>query len=518
MSGLLAGWCSSVSIPADLAAGPEKATPPVVQPVWGELKPGACPVGFRLEVATDLTRSADDPAGVPQMGRPVRIYWWYPAKEPGTSMTVGDYTRLAEQDFAPAAGIPPGLPVPLGKGLTPEQRQALLVSRTAASRGAAPAAGKFPVLVFGQGLYYESPVSNLVICEYLASHGFIVATCPLAGTRHRLVNLNIEDLETAIRDLEWVLSRARALPAADLDRAGVIGYDLGGMAGLTLCLRHPELSAFASLDAGILTPHRSDLPASHPSYREDRFVIPWMHLTQARFMPPEPGSGQPSNLFARKTGGDSYLVPVPATSHGSFSSYAMMGIKQAVPGYWGTPAENEQSLHEDICRRVLLFFEGYLKGRETARRQLQAEAVAAVDQPAQPKIFFKAGVPVPPSRARLIHLLITKGPEEAKPVIEQAQAAAGGPVLDEAELNWLGYHFLYWWGREAEAAKLFQLGVSLFPGSANLYDSLGEAWQVNGNIPAAIESYRRSLELDPNNANARAALQRLQEQQQPRRP
>ncbi|HMA18821.1 MAG TPA: tetratricopeptide repeat protein, partial [Thermoanaerobaculia bacterium] len=51
-----------------------------------------------------------------------------------------------------------------------------------------------------------------------------------------------------------------------------------------------------------------------------------------------------------------------------------------------------------------------------------------------------------------------------------------------------------------------------FPGSSNVHDSLGEAYLAAGDVDAAIRSYRKSLELDPANENARNVLKQLKAQ------
>jgi predicted TPR repeat methyltransferase len=53
------------------------------------------------------------------------------------------------------------------------------------------------------------------------------------------------------------------------------------------------------------------------------------------------------------------------------------------------------------------------------------------------------------------------------------------------------------------------LGTQLYPTDANLFDSLAEAEERNHDAPAAISHYQRSLELNPQNANARQHLQTL---------
>ncbi len=78
----------------------------------------------------------------------------------------------------------------------------------------------------------------------------------------------------------------------------------------------------------------------------------------------------------------------------------------------------------------------------------------------------------------------------------------------EEELNTLGYRLL---DREriAEAIEVFKLNVAAYPESGNVYDSLAEAYMVQGDNALAIEFYKKSLEKDPNNSNAEAMLTRL---------
>jgi cytochrome c-type biogenesis protein CcmH/NrfG len=53
------------------------------------------------------------------------------------------------------------------------------------------------------------------------------------------------------------------------------------------------------------------------------------------------------------------------------------------------------------------------------------------------------------------------------------------------------------------------LNVEAYPQSGNVYDSLGEAYMVNGEKELAIENYEKSLKLDPDNANAVEMLNKL---------
>ncbi len=80
--------------------------------------------------------------------------------------------------------------------------------------------------------------------------------------------------------------------------------------------------------------------------------------------------------------------------------------------------------------------------------------------------------------------------------------------FSEQQLNALGDALLQH-DRIADAIAIFVLNVDMFPESFNAYDSLGEAYMMNGQRDLAIAKYQRSLELNPDNENARQKLKEL---------
>ena len=81
-------------------------------------------------------------------------------------------------------------------------------------------------------------------------------------------------------------------------------------------------------------------------------------------------------------------------------------------------------------------------------------------------------------------------------------------VLSEQAINNLGYSYLQK-DQPKFAIAVFAYNVKKYPKSANVYDSLGEAYLKDGQRERAREMYRKSLELDPANENARSTIEKI---------
>jgi len=97
--------------------------------------------------------------------------------------------------------------------------------------------------------------------------------------------------------------------------------------------------------------------------------------------------------------------------------------------------------------------------------------------------------------------------------IREYRTLKAGPTASEydfreAELNRVGYQLLQM-KKIAEAIEIFKLNVEMYPQSANTYDSLGEAYMTHNDKELSIANYKKSLELDPNNPNAKSRLAAL---------
>jgi glyoxylase-like metal-dependent hydrolase (beta-lactamase superfamily II) len=79
----------------------------------------------------------------------------------------------------------------------------------------------------------------------------------------------------------------------------------------------------------------------------------------------------------------------------------------------------------------------------------------------------------------------------------------------ENDFNTLGYR-LMGSGKIDEAIEVFKLNIDAFPKSWNVYDSLAEAYITKGINELAIKYYKKSIELNPENNNAKDIIKRLE--------
>jgi predicted alpha/beta superfamily hydrolase len=109
-------------------------------------------------------------------------------------------------------------------------------------------------------------------------------------------------------------------------------------------------------------------------------------------------------------------------------------------------------------------------------------------------------------------------PEGLEDQYRQLSARLGTELfLQEGLINYFGYTFLNTYREMDKALLFFKLNTRHYPQSANAWDSLGEAYAAAGDRAMAIESYTKSLALDPRNANAGRQLDKLRGSTQPQR-
>ena len=289
--------------------------------LWGHLQRGRYTVGFTVWNPRDMSRPIS--SGV---GRPVQISAWYPATEPrsGVPMRFADYylltasqRTLLEPDSAERARAYSGFKAFLVRaGSTAAAAEQWLQSPVLARRNAPRARRRFPIVLIAQGSF-ESAYSQAVLAEFLASHGFVVATSPAPlllepeGTPRKSL---LELARTQAADLSSILRQIASLGYGDTTHVGIVAHSFGARSAFLLAASG-HIDGLVSLDGGIANQQGRDwLDSAHLDL--SKFKTPILHFYQTVDSTVTPDF----SLLERLGRSDRTIVKVDSIYHIDFSS------------------------------------------------------------------------------------------------------------------------------------------------------------------------------------------------------
>jgi dienelactone hydrolase len=294
--------------------------PPFVAPqVWGALEPD----GYAVRLDT-LMRRAPEREGWAPAGRPVQITIWSPATARGTPLTYRDYVGLTANqasldpatDDASAAAVASLRRFVVSTGSSGESVEEWMNMPVAASWNAPRAGGRYPLIVIAQGNYH-SAYNQAVLGEYLASHGYVVATSPsplvLEETPDSTSLLTRARRQAA--DIEYIVDVMRSRAGVDPQRIAVVAHSFGARSAFVAAADGVPFRAFVSLDGGIANKLGNDWLTGTP-LDTVQLRIPLLHIYQDRDSTVQPDF----TLVRRWHASDRNLVRVDGMYHQYFTA------------------------------------------------------------------------------------------------------------------------------------------------------------------------------------------------------
>lgn len=205
------------------------------------------------------------------ISRPIQISVWYPTDEEKdiNPMPFKEYIKLIATQVDFDYRLDPLKHPSVEKLLSDpffnkDQFNLAWQANSRAKRDARQAIGPFPVIIISPGLF-GSGFENSTMAEFLASHGFIVAS--FATVNPTFEGFGPSSYESHSRDTEFVLGFMNRFPYADFDKLGLIGFSLGGSAVTTVMSRNRNVKAVVTLDGSynkklqpFVDPNHFDVP------------------------------------------------------------------------------------------------------------------------------------------------------------------------------------------------------------------------------------------------------------------
>ncbi len=484
-------------------------------------KPGDYAVGFKVVQQYDTTRTYlgrfDDTTGeaiTRNRARPIQTLIWYPARQSSNRMRYGDYLLLSgsEDDFSRSDDqiaavaefrlrdfVPPNMPAATIASIKNQTMWA--------TRDAAPADEKFPVVIYAPS-HNESAAENADLCEYLASHGYVVIASPSIGAHNRWLGLSLADAETQASDIEFLVGYAPTLVDADADHLAVVGYSWGGVANVLAAARDSRITALVGLDGGIRLVGK--LVAETKYVTPERITIPYLYLSSRAssiedlFRQEQDLSG---DLLARLKYADLFVVTFEPIVHYQFASKHLRFLDVNEPAVFPGDYSLSETFQANgwIARYTLAFLDAELKHDARAASWLVTPPTANGFPPHAVKLEVNRGHGIPPTREALAAELHRRGFAHAGEVFAEIKKQDAQFKLSPDEfVNWI--ESLQTQHKMDDAIEIAKQFAAAYPERAGPFARLGDAFRMRGDRKQAIESYKKALAIDPTNPFANEGL------------
>ncbi|MEN2281613.1 alpha/beta hydrolase [Algoriphagus sp. SE2] len=378
--------------------------------------------------------------------------------------------------------------------------------------------GRFPTIIYSPS-YQASSTENFALCEYLASHGYVVISSPSRGADTRFLEGGMtKDLETQARDIEFLIGLALQIPEVDSEKITSMGFSFGGMSNVLSQTRDNRIKALVSLDGTVKYAYSTLL--SSPFFELKNVNVPFIHLAQ-KDIPKEvlesdnidPSLNSEFLFFDELDQNDAYQVKMQHLTHPYFSTFGVLFTTR------DPRQDHADSLimesYELVANYTLNFLDAYLKNQDEAidfmnnspeKNNIETGFLSLKRNQIRKKVRFDFNEFNDETRVDN-YTSMNKKYDSLKSIYPDLE-------LPEGNLNTLGLQLLYNKETTEKSIRVFEFATKIYPNSANLFDSLGEAYLYKGDTTKAVLNYRKSLDLNPQNEGAKSIIKRFGESNQ----
>lgn len=517
-------------------------------PMWGKLRKGKYSVGFKTTWELDYSRaynatfSDKTVYSLTKAPRPILINVWYPAvNSSGALMPQGEYlnfvtnipqlakfsSALAEYERDAIAQEVVGKQEPEFDADEKRLFEELLSTSTAALKNAKEQVGKFPLVVYHGG-YGSSIEDNSVLCEFLASHGYVVINS--AFQRGSGTSFNIDAGENSRADIKYLIDYARKLPNVDWRKIALMGHSGGAHTINTFqALGNSAADVLVSLDTTQdyhpLTNHDWDYMTNVVLAKENipNMRVPTLVVADRTAI---------FEMFDRLKDSDRYYLTFQNMEHNDFISQGIfnrrLAEKLSVIKSKKTKENDEiqnglrlaQAGNEELDLSVLNFFNAFLKNDSESKMNFLDRyknndfnsqdphlEYFSKDQTEPPRYDLNSNVAPSPGQMRFI--IAQYGIDKTASIIRRFSAQTKeSPIyqigfvyilldemLDKKKEDGLALLKVY---EESDAS--FRRRIP------NRFIGHGERYFKSGENERALNAFRKALLVDPENKDAAAKL------------
>lgn len=325
------------------------------------LESGNYTVGFRRYLIEDQSRS------VGGKKRPIHISFWYPSDEDSQdkSLTLSDYIIFVLEENSTQESVQVGINSGsisrelVLNGIKEELIPELLSLKFTATLSAPIAKGRFPVILIAQGNGH-SAYHNLVICENLATQGYLVVSVP-APSRLTGNFRNLREIAALAADQCDDLTKAhievsRLFPQNVEGNSGILAYSFGGRSALFLAQGNERYRAIVSWDGAFANEYNKGWHHYAKDFKPQSVKSPLLHI----FQPGDHTLKPDFELFGLLGCHPKDTLRITGVNHDFFTSLTALNILMNPENSNNYRSDFRKKYH-DLIQATLEFFDRYLK-------------------------------------------------------------------------------------------------------------------------------------------------------------
>lgn len=482
---------------------------------------GPYAIGFKVAHIFDSSRSwsdGHDPltglsvTAIPE--RPLQVLVWYPASAAGKPMVYADYLALlASEDGAvnSPARIQRAVDgqIRAWAGADPLPRyQAIAAQPVRAGEAATPAAGPFPLVIYAPSDSNAS-FEDDVLCEYLASHGYVVISTSSRGAHlpymtNAQMPVDIANTRAQAADIGVLIGQAAKLAAVGTDKIAVLGYSWGGMASAFAAATDDRIKLLVDIDGSVR--YFPKLLAMAPDITPDRIHVPLLFFADQEDPLTPNKNARPGSFIDRIQHADVTTIWLRDMQHDDLTSDSLRFGNEQPHG--PSTAQQRSESYSWIARYTLAFLDAHFKNDQSAHAFLSSTP----EEQGVPEGMFlmmrRASQGAAPSLEDFAQHLGAAGFDHSATVYADYQRAHPDFSLTPDQIEpWL--HALIDRHDFQRALGLAQLEISITPQRSDAWMDLAFVDDVLHQPVKALHAFQQALHFDPGNTYARAQVRRL---------
>lgn len=347
---------------------------------------------------------------------------------------------------------------------------------------------KFPLIIYAPS-NSKSAVQNHIICEFLATKGFMVISVGSAGANSLKRGNNPESIMAQVNDMEFILKYFEDGLKMKYAGLGLMGFSSGGLATAIFQMRNKKVQAVFSMDGS--QEFGSYIPLSKvEDFNLKKANVPYclVHNNYENF------SVFP--YFNSITSKEKYFFRMPYLDHNGFVSYwRFFELCSPLPG-----KSKICSSYDYISNTALIFFNKYLKTSPlfNDKSELNFES----------NEYIIADTSDNSAIVQLGNLILSEGSVAVNCFMKDHHKTFEN---QENEINILTRMLRD--SKMDEAIQLLLFNVKMHPDSWQAHFELGFTYKLNEQLSLAKESLVKAQKINPENEEINKILKEIDESQ-----